>query len=255
METMERDPQYIAETVRFLRKMFALTQENLADAANLTTRTIEKVESGRHHPSEQTLRCIARALSMETSVFDKPTPTQEQRQRVEFERAIRKTVVVPTSPIKGAQDFLSRFGQPHAFRFDMSAVSGDEAMETAAGMFDYLEDMMLAWSDVRQSDRLACAREFAAMCADIEGLGFLCHLGRHGQQLRERGKPTLAFDVALVVALPKDQADGERYTLVQLEGAWETLEKDRVEMPTEWRARQSPSNGSAGADDGGLNAD
>lgn len=231
METMERDPKYIAETVRFLRKMFTLTQENLADAANLTTRTIEKVESGRHRPSEQTLRCIARALSMEISVFDRPTPAQEQHERAKLERAIRKTVLVPTSPILDAQDFLSRFGQPHAFRFDMSAVRGDEAMQTAAGIFDYLEDMMLAWSEVRQSDRLACAREFAALCDEMNSLGYLCHLGHHGQQLHERDKPTLVFDVALVVLLPKDQANGQRYALVQLEGAWEILEKDRVEIP------------------------
>lgn len=39
METMERDPDYIAKQVKFLRKMFHLTQENLADAAGLTTRT------------------------------------------------------------------------------------------------------------------------------------------------------------------------------------------------------------------------
>ena len=32
METMERDPEYIAKTTKLLRKMFGLTQENLADA-------------------------------------------------------------------------------------------------------------------------------------------------------------------------------------------------------------------------------
>lgn len=245
METMERDRNYIAETVKGLRKMFALTQENLADTANLTTRTIEKVESGRHQPSEQTLRSIARVLNLDIAIFDKPTAEQEQRQRAELERAVRKTVLVPTSPILDAQDFLSRFGQPNAFRFDMSAVSGDEAMESAARMFDYLEDMMLAWSDVRQSERLACAREFTALCDDIRGLGYVGHLGRHGQQLRKRGKPilNLTFDVALIVVLPKEQADGQRYALVQLEGLWETLEKDRVELPKDWRSGQSPSNG------------
>jgi transcriptional regulator with XRE-family HTH domain len=36
--------------------MFQLTQENLAEAAGLTTRTIEKVESARHRPDEQTPR-------------------------------------------------------------------------------------------------------------------------------------------------------------------------------------------------------
>ena len=52
METVERDLQHIADTLRLLRKMRGLTQENLAEAANLATRTIEKIESGRHRPWE-----------------------------------------------------------------------------------------------------------------------------------------------------------------------------------------------------------
>ena len=55
MATVERDPQYIADTLRRLRRMLGLTQENLAEAANVSTRTIEKSESGRHSPDEQTL--------------------------------------------------------------------------------------------------------------------------------------------------------------------------------------------------------
>ncbi|NWG54599.1 MAG: helix-turn-helix transcriptional regulator [Hydrogenophilaceae bacterium] len=54
MQTMERDPEHIAKTLKLLRKTFGLTQENLADAAGVTTRTIEKAESGRHRPDEQT---------------------------------------------------------------------------------------------------------------------------------------------------------------------------------------------------------
>ena len=58
MDVMERDPVYIAKQVRFARKTFGLTQENLAEMSGLTTRTIEKVESGRHRPEEHTLRSL-----------------------------------------------------------------------------------------------------------------------------------------------------------------------------------------------------
>ena len=235
METVERDLQHIADTLRLLRKMRGLTQENLAEATNLATRTIEKIESGRHRSSEQTLGLIARALGMQVSIFNKLTPEQERRQLLEFERAVRKSVMVPTKPIEDAGDFLRRFGQPEAFRFDMSAVAGDKAMEIAAGMFDYMEDVMLSWSDISQLDRLACAREFTALCEDMKEQGYFCHLGSHGQQLRQTDKPGLAIEVAIIALLPKDQAAGERYGLVQLEGAWETLEQDRVAVPEEWR--------------------
>ena len=111
METMERDPQYIADHLRLLRKLYKLTQENLADMAHLSTRTIEKVESGRHRPEEQTLRSIARALGRDVQYFAKPTPEQEARQRAESERAIRKTVVVPIHPVRTAKDFLNLYGE------------------------------------------------------------------------------------------------------------------------------------------------
>jgi len=88
MEVMERDPAYIARQVKFLRKMHRLTQENVADAAGLTTRTIEKIESGRHTPDEQTLRSLARAFKIDIRYFEKPTPEEEARQKAEIARSI-----------------------------------------------------------------------------------------------------------------------------------------------------------------------
>ena len=116
METMERDPQFIAKQFKLIRKMFRLTQENLADAAGLTTRTIEKVESGRHRPDEYTLRCIARAVKIDVGYFAKPTAEEEARQHAEIERASRKIVAVPTNPIRKPAQFLAAFGGNHAIR-------------------------------------------------------------------------------------------------------------------------------------------
>ena len=129
METMERDPQYIAETLRLIRKMLGLTQENLADLANLSTRTIEKVESGRHCPQEQTLRSIARATGFDVRFFDKPTPEQKARQEAEIRRAACKQLIVPTSPIRTKMEFMATFDQRHAFSFDTNAVEDDDAPE------------------------------------------------------------------------------------------------------------------------------
>src|ERR1700722_6734956 len=105
MDTMERDPSFIARQVKFIRTMFRLTQENLADAAGLTTRTIEKVESGRHRPDEQALRSIARAVKIDVKYFEKPTAEQEAKQHADMERALRKIVLVPTNPVRTTAEF------------------------------------------------------------------------------------------------------------------------------------------------------
>jgi transcriptional regulator with XRE-family HTH domain len=189
METMERDPAYIAQQVKILRKMFQLTQENLAEAAGLTTRTIEKVESGRHRPDEQTLRSLARALKMDVKVFEKPTPEQEARTHAEMQRALRKMVLVPTHPIHTAVDFMNAFAQRHAFRFDTSKVDKEEALEIAASIADYIRNLDDIWDDSSMSQRLDYARSVAALCKEIERHGFVCYLGHHGQKLVEHGKP------------------------------------------------------------------
>ena len=235
METMERDPKYIAETLRQLRKLRGLTQQNLSDLSGLATRTIEKVESGRHQPEEQTVRSLARALGMDVSVFNKPTPEEETRQRRNMERAIRKTALVPTCPVRSAKDFLDCYGEWDAWRIDTSAVEIDGALDIAATMADWIQDMDGIWGLCSMSQQLDYARSFAELCQEIEGHGYLCHMGHHRQRLRAKGKPDLIFNVGLMSLQPKDKAEGLRYALVQLEGGWETLEQDRVRLPDEQR--------------------
>lgn len=231
METMERDPAYIAEQVKFIRKWHELTQENLADAAGLTTRTIEKIESGRHRPEEQTLRSIARAVQIDIKFFEKPTPEQEARRKAEMERAFRKAVVVPITPIGTASDFLSAFDQRDAFRIDTSAVSDDGALEAAAGMADYITDLNDVWVDCPMSQRFEYARSFVELCKQIEQEhNYVCYLGHHRQRLRQKDRPALIFEFGVMTILPKAENHDPRYALIQLEGQWESLDADRIPL-------------------------
>jgi transcriptional regulator with XRE-family HTH domain len=227
---MERDPSFIAQQVKFIRKMSRLTQENLADAAGLTTRTIEKIESGRHCPEEQTLRSIARAVKIDLTYFEKPTPEQEARQHAQLERALRKIVMVPTRPVRTTADFLAAFGRRHAFRFDTSQVQDDEALEVAASLVDWIKDLNDSWDDCSASDQLSFARSCIELCGQIETLGYLCHMGHHKQLLHEKGRPDLVFVVGLLSIQNKSGSDGVRYALIELEGRWETVDEDRVPL-------------------------
>lgn len=230
MQTVEKDPAFIARQVKFIRKAFRLTQENSADAAGLTTRTIEKVESGRHRPEEQTLRSIARAVKIDVSYFEKPTPEQEARQRADMKRALRKTVVVPTNPIRTTSNFLAEFGQRHAFRFDTSQVQSDEALEIATSLVDLIKDLNDCWDDLDASDQLRYARSCVELCGQLELLGYLSHMGHHRQVLHEKGRPDLVLVVGLLSLQQKVGAEGTRYALVEIEGRWETLDDDRVPL-------------------------
>ncbi len=228
MNTKKRDPAFIAEQVKFIRKMYSFTQENLADASGLTVRTIQKIESGRHIPDEQTLRSIGRTVQVDVSIFDKPSPEQVDRQRAELERARKRTVVVPITPIKFAHDFLGAFDMRHAFRFDTSAIDNDEALSIACGMGDWIRDFNDVWDECYMSQRLDYATQFVGLCEQVGEYGFTCFIGNHMQQLKEKDRSTLVFNVGLMTFLPTDQSGKLRYGLVQLEGGWECLEKDKI---------------------------
>jgi transcriptional regulator with XRE-family HTH domain len=227
------DPAYIAQQVKYLRKRMRLTQENLAEAAGLSTRTIEKVESGRHRPEERTLRSLARAFKIDISYLEKPSPEQEAKQRAEFERALRKMVLVPTEPIRTTSEFMNAFAQRHASRFDLSATTNEETMAVAVSLTDLARGMTDVWDDCSMSDRLSFARDFVELCEELEAQGFLCHMGSNRQVLREKGRPDLVFDVGVLSFQPKSNADGKRYALITLEGNWETIAEDRAPLDGE----------------------
>lgn len=164
---------------------------------------------------------------MDVAFFEKPSPEKEAKQQADMERALRKNVLVATQPIRTASEFLAEFGQREAYRIDMSAISDDAPLETAAAMGDWIRDMGDIWEDCYMSHRLEYAREFANLCQQIEGMGYLCYMGNHKQQLRQKDRARMIINVGVMTILPKEGATGTRYALIQLEGAWESMEEDR----------------------------
>jgi transcriptional regulator with XRE-family HTH domain len=154
MHSMERDPKYIAEQLKLLRKVRGLKQENLADLAGVSTRTTEKTESGRHSPNDQTLRSIARGLDVDVAIFNKPTPEQEAAHRRELDKVIRKSLLVPIYPIRTAQDVLDRYGEWHRWRFDISALQADRVLEIASTIGDWFQDLDGIWGTCSPQSRL-----------------------------------------------------------------------------------------------------
>jgi hypothetical protein len=141
--------------------------------------------------------------------------------------------LVPTFPIRTASDFINAFAQRHAFRFDTSDVDKEEALDIAVSIGDWIHDLDDIWDDCPMSQQLDYARSIAELCKEIEGHGFVCYLGHHGQKLMERGKPPLIFDVGVMSIQKAEGVVGTRYALIELQGAWESLDHDRLQFPPE----------------------
>ena len=56
----------VGKRIRFLRKKYDWTQEELADKVGVDYTTINKIENGKRNPSLKTLERIAKALRVKT---------------------------------------------------------------------------------------------------------------------------------------------------------------------------------------------
>lgn len=64
-----------AQHIAAIRKSKGMTQEELADKAAVTVRTIQRIESGESAPRDYTLKAIAAALDIDPAIFFPPAPT------------------------------------------------------------------------------------------------------------------------------------------------------------------------------------
>lgn len=222
---MELDLAFFAERLKQLRRMYGLTQDNVATACGMTTRTVEKLESGRHSPSEQTLRSLCRGLSIDRSYFIKPTPAEEARQRAAMLKALRTTAVVQTTITRTAQDILQHLGGTHAWNLDIGQVAPD-ALEEAASLTDLITDWSEVWDDIGMSERASAAAGVAASCQQLEALGYLTHMGRYRARRCFAEALPLVFTVGLVSIRRRADSEEQSVALVQLDDGWERLEQD-----------------------------
>lgn len=65
----------IGENIRSIRILRGLTQESLAERANLSRSSIVNFETGKRAPRVDDLESIAKALGVEVSIFFQENPT------------------------------------------------------------------------------------------------------------------------------------------------------------------------------------
>ncbi|GAO44723.1 helix-turn-helix domain-containing protein [Flavihumibacter petaseus] len=70
----------LSRKIAQIRKQKGLTQEQLADRANLTVRTIQRIESGASAPRAFTLKTLATALEVNFDELIDPAPADNQIQ-------------------------------------------------------------------------------------------------------------------------------------------------------------------------------
>lgn len=222
---MDLDLAFFADRLKFLRRIHKLTQDNVAIMCGMTTRTVEKLESGRHSPSEQTMRSLCRGLSIDRGYFIKPSPAEEARQKAAMLKAVRTTAVVQTTIVRAVQDVMKNLGGTHAWNLDVDGVSA-EAMLDAASVTDLFTDWSEIWDDINMTERAEAAAGIARACRELAAAGYLTHVGRYRARRRFAEGPSLVFTVGLLSIRPASESENQSMALVPLEGGWERLKED-----------------------------
>ncbi len=76
----------IGKLIKELRIKKGLTQEDLADMTEVSSRTIQRIEKGEVDPRAYTLQMIAKALEVDISLFTDTAPDQTQEFEQENDR-------------------------------------------------------------------------------------------------------------------------------------------------------------------------
>lgn len=229
MITSTLEPDYFAKQLRELRRFKGLTQESVAETCGLSLRTIEKLESGRHLPAEQSVRSLCRGLGIKRSYFLKPSEEAVARERAAIEKAIRTTTFVPTRVIRTTREMLSSLDGFHAWNCDVESVD-DQALEMAMALAQNVFDWCEVWSDIALPERLDAAARLAEACRELDGIGALVHMGRYRAVRRYSSGPALTFTIGLLSVRPAEDSKGQKVAMVELGDGWE-LPADEAAAP------------------------
>ncbi len=165
----------VAQNVRSLRESRKWTQAQLAKAAGVTERTIQRIESGTPVLAESLL-CLAAAFDVPVDLLQAPTPEQVAAEN-EAKRVLSERTVVPLRPIGRASDFEPLFGGIHAHRIDRVPLTTTESEDAYAELQELVRDIGDIWSDVEVAHRMDLIRSLQPTLDTLTKLGFVVSAG------------------------------------------------------------------------------
>ena len=227
--TATYDPAYLAGQLKFLRSHHRLTQANVADLTGLTTRTIEKLESGRHSPNTQTMLSMCRGFGIDESYFRKPSPEEEAETRRRIENATRKTLVVPLTAAVSVRSIMGVMDGFQGLRTDYSAVAEEDVRENAAALLQLIFEWSEVWDDIDLAERERAMGGVYSEAKALEAAGYRLHLGTY-RQVNPSYRPPLELRCGLAVVLTTKDHGETRHALVTLEDPWEAHPNDRLSL-------------------------
>lgn len=165
-------PAELAAVVKMFREVRQWSQEQLAEIARLSTRTVQRVESGQ--PSDlDTRRALARAFELEdidvlSKPFAIPTPEEIEAAREAFER---EHITLDALPLTTGRQ-LAGLAEAHSLDLCTPGYEMDrEPSEAFAALVDYFHDYRDASDLYSEVQKLEVYDELQGFIDALAGLG------------------------------------------------------------------------------------
>ena len=185
-----------AGRIKELREKNAWTQEHLAKVANLSVRTVQRVERG-DGPSVETLAAIASAFGVGvTSLIDRQLRIYGAKEQ--GAPSIHR--------IKSGRDLLAIAADCEAFCPYNDEFDDDNQIHEVAAFLSVVHDYGDIWQGFDPGERVRFEHDLSARIARLEGLGISVFAGIT-QQILEGGGKTAPWRVLLLAVIESCNSD------------------------------------------------
>lgn len=152
-----------AEIIKALREKRAWSQEELAQIADVSPRTVQRVEAGEPCTKE-TLKALAAAFQMDVAEF---TPDAAGNQ---FAAPSFKSHELMIRLQSGAEVF-SLAGGVEAFGYVLDEAATTEQQSAAGQLLDFIRDWSDMWNELGPSERIRVTQDCSDQLKELEAFG------------------------------------------------------------------------------------
>jgi transcriptional regulator with XRE-family HTH domain len=194
----------IAANIRRHRERLAWTQRQLAEAAKLNERTVQRAEDGTGLSAE-TLQAISGAFNV--SVDD----LRRDQVAEQVKATVAKYHVVHLEQLEHSSQFQSLLGGARGLYFDC-VVRDDGVQDVAAELHQELRDCLDLWSELSETQKVDEARSLFAHVEALAAHGCVVTVGLESMRLRSEGaSQPFSTTAHYVVISPED--DPKRFVM------------------------------------------
>lgn len=188
----------IGENIRRLREQRHWSQEQLAGAAAVSARTIQRAERGEPMALE-TLQAIAGAFDV--AIADLKTDPDAEAMR----RALARFIVIAVKPAKHGFE-LARVGGVHGTLFSVHGDLSSQQRDLMAALQENLQDWADIWTDLSPTQQREAEKDLQRHLDELAAVGIVVCAGRERVRFEFQTPSEAPWDIGAVVFAPEGAA-------------------------------------------------